>query len=135
MDEIVTVVQYIFLTVNNRKTRVVIGIQDAHTPIVYTMDKGDPLSYVLYTGCMTEQEGLEILLAAEGDNFAKASRLFHKYFRGEDSEKVYVEEEEWRPISEEIHDDWFDECESIMDLMCTNARGVFVYERKPGDWY
>ncbi len=83
---------------------------------------------------MSEAEGKEILAAAEDDDFAKAIRLFRKYFRGQDSDQVYVEADEWRPISEEIHDDWFDECDQVMTLMETNIRGVFSFDRH-NDWF
>ena len=76
-------------------------------------------------GCMSRAEGKEILAAAEDDDFAKVIRLFKKYFRGQDSDQVYVEADEWMPISEVIHDDWFDECKQIMDLMDTNIRVCF----------
>ena len=38
------------------------------------------------------------------------------------------------PISEVVPDDWFDECKQIMDLMDTNIRGVFSFDRH-NDWY
>lgn len=89
---------------------------------------------MLYTGCMTKAEGEEILAAAEADDFARVIRLFKKYFRGKDSETVYVETDESLPISEVIHDDWFDECSQIMSLMETNLRGVLSFDRHR-DWY
>ena len=92
-EKTVATVKYILLTIANRTVRVAIGVQPNHTPIVYWMKKGDGFSYVLYQGCMTEEEGNQILDAAEADNYAAAVRLFHKYFRGENSEKVYAEEE------------------------------------------
>lgn len=127
-------VKYILFTFNNRKSRAAIGIQNKRQPIVYTMAKDDIDSYILYTGGMSEAEGEEILAAAEDNDFAKAIRLFRKYFRGQDSDQVYVEADEWRPISEEIHDDWFDECDQIMTLMETNIRGVFSFDRH-NDWF
>ena len=131
-----TIVKYILLTIENRTVRVAIGIQESHTPIVYWMEKGDPYSYILFQGCMTEEEGNRILAAAEADNYATAIRLFRKYFRGEESEKVYVEAEgmeDWEgkrlylPISEVVPDDWFDECKQIMSLMRTNMRDVLTF--------
>ena len=127
-------VKYILFTYNYRMTRVAIGIQNKRLPIVYTMERDDIDSYILYTGCMSEAEGKEILAAAEDDDFAKAIRLFRKYFRGQDSDQVYVEADEWRPISEEIYDDWFDECDQVMTLMETNIRGVFSFDRH-NDWF
>ena len=138
-----TTVQYILLTIKNRTVRVAVGIQKNHTPIVYWMDKGDIYSYVLFQGCMTEEEGNEILAAAEADNYAVAIRLFRKYFRGEESDKVYVEEEGlllpsgerlYMPISEVVPDDWFDECKLIMSFMRKNWRIVLTFERKEEVW-
>ena len=127
-------VKYILFTFNNRKSRAAIGIQNRRRPIVYTMDTGDIDSYILYTGCMSKAEGKEILAAAEDNDFAKVIRLFKKYFRGQDSDQVYVEADEWLPISEVIHDDWFDECKEIMSLMETDIRDVFSFDRH-NDWY
>ena len=148
-----TIVKYILLTICNRTVRVAIGIQPNHVPLVYWMDKEDhyPVEveledgkvfthneyfspYIMFEGALTEKEGEEILSAAESNDYAKAVRLFRKYFRGEDSDKVYVEDEETRPISEEVHDDWYDECKEIMSLMKTNIRDVLTYERQEEYW-
>lgn len=126
-------VKYILLTIENRTVRVAIGIQNNHMPIVYWMERGDLYSYVLFQGCMSEEEGRQILVAAEANNYAAACRLFHKHFRGKQSEKIYVEAEGRCPISEEVPDDWFDECKQILSLMMTNLRTVLVFERKE-DW-
>ena len=135
-----SLVKYILLTILNQTVRVAIGIQENHTPIVYWMDReilngirrgndyGSP--YVMIEGSLTEDEGKEILYAAEAGDYAKAIRLFKKYFRGEDSDKVYDEDGAWRPISEEVEDDWFDECKEIMSLMTTDLRDVLTYERQ-----
>ena len=138
-----TTVKYILLTIENHTVRVAIGIQENHAPIVYWMEKGDLYSYILFQGCMTEEEGNRILAAAEADNYATAIRLFRKYFRGEGSEKMYVEAEgmegwegKWLylPISEVVPDDWFDECKQIMSLMTTNIRDVLTFERDEEVW-
>ena len=133
-------VKYILLTILKGNVRVAIGIQYRRAPLVYWMDrvklkeigKYDDFAspYVMYEGSLTQKEGKEILQAAEADDLSTAVRLFKKYFRGEESDKVYVEDEEWRPISEEVHDDWYDECDEIMSLMCTNIRGVLTYVRR-----
>lgn len=133
-----TIVKYILLTIENRTVRVAIGIQENHDPIVYWMEKGDIFSYVLFQGCMTEEEGNKILQAAEKNDYRTACRLFRKYFRGEESGKIYVESEGmegwdgrtlYLPISEVVPDDWFDECKQIMSLMMTNMRDVLTFER------
>ena len=148
-----TTVKYILLTICNRAVRVAIGIQPNHEPVVYWMEKenhypvevelenGEVFTYdryfspyVMFEGSLTEEEGNEILSAAESNEYAKAVRLFRKYFRGEDSDKVYIEDEEWRPISEEVHDDWFDECKEIMSLLRTKIRDVLTYERTEEYW-
>ena len=138
-----TTVKYILFTIENSTVRVAIGVQPDHDPIVYWMKKGDIYSYILYQGCMTEEEGEQILAAAEADNYAKAIRLFRKYFKGQESDKVYVEEEGlvsswgerlWMPISEVVPDEWFDECKHIMSLMETNMRDVLTYERDEEVW-
>lgn len=137
-------VKYILLTICNNTVRVAIGIQEKHVPIVYWMDretlkdirKGNygRSPYFIFEGSLTEEEGNEILSAAETNDYARAIRLFKKYFRGEYSDKVFDENESWRPISEEVHDDWFDECKEILSLLTTNIRDVLVYERKEEYW-
>ena len=126
-------VKYILLTIDNCTVRVAIGIQNNHMPIVYWMKRGDVYSCKLFQGCMSVEEGRQILAAAEANNYAAACRLFHKYFRGVLSEKIYVEAEGRWPISEEVPDDWFDECKQILSLMTTNLRKVLVFERED-DW-
>lgn len=139
------IVKYILLTICDKTVRVAIGIQEKHAPIVYWMDRevlkdirkgnyaGSPFAMV--EGSLTEEEGNEILSAAETNDYARAIRLFKKYFRGEYSDKVFVEDESWRPISEEVHDDWFDECKQILSLLTTNIRDVLVYERTEEDYW
>lgn len=148
-----TTVKYILLTIYNHTVRIAVGIQANHKPIVYWMYKEDhyPVEvemedgevvtyneysspYVMFEGALTEEEGDEILSAAESNEYAKAIRLFKKYFRGEDSDKVYVEDEGLLPISEMVHDDWFDECKLIMSMLRTNIRTVLTYERQDDDW-
>ena len=89
-------------------------------------DFGSP--FVMYEGSLTEDEGREILAAAENNDFSKAIRLFKKYFKGENSDKVFIEDGAWRPISEEVPDDWFDECEHILSLLETKIRAVLSFE-------
>lgn len=142
-ESVKTTVKYILFTIENRTIRVAVGIQKNHAPIAYWMKRGDPYSYVYYQGCMTEDEGNQILQAAEANNYALAIRLFHKYFRGEQSEYVYAKEEGWvssngdrvyPPISEVVPDDWFYECKEIMSLMTTNMREVLTFERDEEVW-
>lgn len=138
-----TTVKYILLTIENRTVRVALGVQPGHAPITYWMEKGDIYSYVFFQGCMTEKEGGQILAAAEADNYGSAIRLFRKYFRGENSDTMYIEAEGMKgwdgktlylPISEVVPDDWFDECKQIMSLMRTNIRDVLTFERNEEEW-
>lgn len=140
-----TTVKYVLLTLLKKTARVAIGIQKDHVPIVYWMDRerlkelrngdyyGSP--FIMYEGSLTEEEGKEILSAAEADDYAKAIRLFKKYFRREYSEKVFEEDGAWRPISEEVHDDWFDECKDILSMLTMNIRTVLVYERHEEEYW
>jgi len=140
-----TTVKYVLLTLLNKTVRAAIGIQEDHVPIVYWMDRerlkeirngdyyGSP--FTMYEGSLTEEEGEKILSAAEADDYAKAIRLFKKYFRGESSKKVFKEDGAWRPISEEVHDDWFDECKEIMSMLETDLRTVLVYEREEEEYW
>lgn len=138
-----TTVKYILLTIDNRTVRVAIGIQLGYDPIVFWMERGNLYSYVMFEGAMTEEEGNQILAAAEANDYASACRLFRKYFRGEESDRMYIEEEGvvssggeqlYLPISEMVPDEWFDECKQIMSLMNSNLRDVLTFERNEEVW-
>ena len=133
-----TTVKYILLTINSRTIRVAIGVQPGYEPIVYWMEKGNIYSYVMFQGAMTEEEGNQILAAAEVNDYKTACLLFHKFFRGEESDEIYVEEEGlvtsngeklMLPISEMVSDEWFFECKEIMGLLNSNIRDVLTFER------
>lgn len=146
-----TKVKYIYLTMNKGTLRVCIGIQQGMNPIIYAYAPGDFYSYCMYLNQITQEQGLEILKAAEEGNTRRAISLSKKYcsrlkFRdnlGNDGEyespyEVFGKEivENIGPIvlSDIVPDEWCDEIRDVRDYIdFKRVLGVYEYEREDYD--
>lgn len=124
------VIRYAFIPIKKQGLHICVGLQEGEEPIVYARNVAEEYDIMYCYKTMRIEQAEEIFEAVKAGNKKLAGKLFEEYFDPEKVKIICNESMDYRPISDAVPDDWFDEVDDVLMILGDEKMlGIVSFER------